>query len=320
MKAAGLVAVVVGGCMLGVFGFAAAQVPVPAGQAQTPAARAPSKTPLGRLPAEVLASKIVVTNMQKSFDFYTKVVGLKPAKALSQAEPIPPAGPDNSKWPGEYALSFTGTLAESFMDLLRPRADNMPTPASAGLVQLVFKVPDAPAVLRRAKEAGYTVTREAPVVGPGEMSIGMLSDPDGYRVEILQAGSYPADAPVASGMTMMGTSIPSADFERSVAFYTKGLGMTATQGAGPNEMVVMFPGGGTTILLQKAREPADPTAVRSSLGRMTFLVPDLKALGERLAAAGYPLGRINVVPQYHVSVAQMKDPDGNSIELVQRGP
>jgi catechol 2,3-dioxygenase-like lactoylglutathione lyase family enzyme len=152
------------------------------------------------------------------------------------------------------------------------------------------------------------------------MSIGMLTDPDGYRVEILQAANYPADAPVANGMTMMGTSIPSADFERSVAFYTKGLGMTAAQGAGPNEMVVMFPGGGATILLQKTRESADSTAVRPSLGRLTFLVPDLKVLADRLAAAGYPLGRINVMAQYHVSVAQTKDPDGNSIELVQRGP
>lgn len=308
---------------------------------------APRTTPLGRLPAEVLASKVVVSDMQKSFDFYTKVIGLKPAKSISQAEPIPPAGSDNSKWPSEYGLSFSGSYAEAFFDILRPHADNMPTPNSTSLVQLVFKVPDAPAVIRRAKELGYTVTREAPVVRAGQMSIGMLNDPDGYSVEIIQAASYPPDssaadevptsaaataaiqptaasanpaAPTIKAMMLMAASVPCSDFERSMAFYTRGLGMTSAQGAGPNEMALIFSGGGATLLLQKPRESVTPLPVRTGLSRLTLQVPDLKALGDRLAAAGFPLqGQISINTQYHVSIAQVQDPDGNQIELVQRG-
>jgi len=185
--------------LLGAYGISAA-VPASAqststaqGQPQTAMPRGPIRTPLGRQPAEVLASKIVVSNMQRSFNFYTKVVGLQPAKTISQTQPFAQGGADNSQWPMEYGLNFSGSYADAFFDLLRPRADNMPTPASTGLVQLVFKVPDAQAVMRRAKDLGYTVTREAPVVGAGEMSIGMLRDPDGYSVEIIQAASYPAD-------------------------------------------------------------------------------------------------------------------------------
>lgn len=179
------------------FGLAAAQPTLPAVFTNTPsqarALRGPIKTPVGRHPYEVLGSKVVVSDMQKSFDFYTKVIGLKPAKSLAQAEPLPPAGPDNSKWPGEYGFNFTGSYADAYFDILRPGPDTMPTPASASLVQLVFKVPDVPAIIRRAKELGYTVTREAPVVGPGEMSIGLIRDPDGYRVEVIQAADYPIE-------------------------------------------------------------------------------------------------------------------------------
>jgi lactoylglutathione lyase len=335
MKAAGFVAVALGGCALGVIGSAGAQAQSQAqpaaAQGQANPARAPSRTPLGRLPAEVLASKVVVSDMQNAFDFYTKVIGLRPAKSVNQKEPIPPAGADNSKWPVEYGFNFSGSYAEAFFDILRPRADNMPTPASTSLVQLVFKVPDAPAVIRRAKALGYTVTREAAVVGPGEMSIGMLSDPDGYRVEIIQAASYPADtvtasgvpaaAPAAKAMTLMASSVPCSDFERSLKFYVAGLGMTNAQGAGPNEMALIFPGGGATLLLQKPREGASPLPVRTGLSRVTLEVPDLKALADRLAAAGFPLqGRITEMAQYHVSIAQTQDPDGNAVELVQRGP
>ena len=193
-------AIIVLATLLGAYGISAA-APASAqaststaqGQPQTAMPRGPIRTPLGRQPAEVLASKIVVSNMQRSFDFYTKVVGLQPAKTISQTQPFPQGGADNSQWPMEYGLNFSGSYADAFFDLLRPRADNLPTPASTGLVQLVFKVPDAQAVMRRAKDLGYTVTREAPVVGAGEMSIGMLRDPDGYNVEIIQAASYPAD-------------------------------------------------------------------------------------------------------------------------------
>ena len=153
--------------------------------------RGPIKTPIGSSPTDVLFSKITVSDMQKSYAFYTTVIGLKPAITLAQKEPPPPPGPDPKTWPGEIGLNFSGSFADPFFDIIPPR-NGMPTRAMTNMIVIGFKVPDAAAVVRRVKDAGYEVIREAPVVGPGEMSVGMVRDPDGYRLELLQAATYPA--------------------------------------------------------------------------------------------------------------------------------
>jgi lactoylglutathione lyase len=163
---------------------AAATAPSQAQQQSRPSG--PILTPLGTVPMEILLSKVTVTDMPKSFAFYTKIIGLKQAAALGQPAPTPPT---ESTF-GEVGMSFSGTFADAFFDIVKSHTQN-PTPDTASMTTIGFKVPDAPAVIRRAKDAGYEVIREAPVVGPGEMSIGMLRDPDGYRVEIIQAASYP---------------------------------------------------------------------------------------------------------------------------------
>lgn len=126
----------------------------------------------------------------------------------------------------------------------------------------------------------------------------------------------PRAAPVTA-MTLMAAVVPSSDLEKSVAFYTLGLGMTAARGANPREVVLTLPGGGSTLMLLKNGEA--PTAPRPGASRVTLLVPDMKALTARLRGAGYALkGEIRDMPQYHLSVAQLEDPDGNGIELIQR--
>jgi predicted enzyme related to lactoylglutathione lyase len=168
---------------------------VQAQQAPQPVApRAPIKTPLGREPQQVLLSKVTVSDLVKSYAFYTQVIGLKRALTVNQ----PPSPEPSAPAPGtlepvflELALNFSGSLADPFFDLVIQRGIK-PTPETAKLTVIGFKVPDAPAVIARAKAAGYKVLREAAVVGPGEMSIGMLLDPDGYQVEVIQSASYPA--------------------------------------------------------------------------------------------------------------------------------
>jgi predicted enzyme related to lactoylglutathione lyase len=81
----------------------------------------------------------------------------------------------------------------------------------------------------------------------------------------------------------------------------------------------MFPGGGAYLILQHPKAEGTPLPTRGALNRVGLLVPDLKALESRLVAAGYQLaGKINEMPQYHVAVAQIQDPDGNHLELIQR--
>lgn len=128
--------------------------------------------------------------------------------------------------------------------------------------------------------------------------------------------------PAANGVALMSTSLPSSDLDRSIAFYTKGLGMTV---AGRMEMgsvvevPINFPGGGANLILQHPKSDGTPLPVRGALSRIILIVPDLKALAVQLNAAGYALtGKINEMPQYKVAVAQLEDPDGNHLELVQR--
>lgn len=135
-----------------------------------------------------------------------------------------------------------------------------------------------------------------------------------------QAGPTPAPiglAPVKA-MTLMSAVVPSSDLEKSIAFYTLGLGMTAARGANPREIVLTLPGGGSNLMLLKNADGAN--APRPGPSRVILQVPDMKALAARLHGAGYALkGEIREMPQYHLSVAQLEDPDGNALELIQRG-
>lgn len=128
--------------------------------------------------------------------------------------------------------------------------------------------------------------------------------------------------PVVKALTMMSTSLPSSDIDRSIAFYTKGLGMTVAgrMEMGPViEVPLNFPGGGANLILQHPKAEGASLPIRGPLSRVILMVPDLKALEAQLNAAGYSFkGKINEIAQYKVAVAQLEDPDGNHLELIQR--
>ena len=137
------------------------------------------------------------------------------------------------------------------------------------------------------------------------------------------SGQTEAPAPVTA-MSMMASAVPSSDLERSIAFYTKGLGMSQSGRVemGPvTEVPLMFPGGGSYLLLIKPKAEVGTTPARGPMSRVILAVPDLKALEAKLIAAGYHLsGPIKEQAKYHVAVGQLEDPDGNHLELVQRTP
>jgi catechol 2,3-dioxygenase-like lactoylglutathione lyase family enzyme len=143
----------------------------------------------------------------------------------------------------------------------------------------------------------------------------------------LGAAAAHADAgpPPVTSLSMMASSIPSSDLDRSIAFYTNGLGMKlAARIEMPTgtEAPLMFPGGGGAyIILFKSRAPNSAPIPRGSLYRIVLAVPDVKALEAKLIAAGYHLNApIAEQAKYHVAVGQLEDPDGNHLELVQRLP
>lgn len=130
--------------------------------------------------------------------------------------------------------------------------------------------------------------------------------------------------PPAKVLSVMSATFASTDLDRSIAFYTKGLGLTAAgrmERAEVTEVPMLFPGGGMSLLLMKWKGDAASPNGKPRIGRLILNVPDLKALAARFEAAGYPLKRpIAEQPQYHILVGLIEDPDGNQLELVQRGP
>jgi predicted enzyme related to lactoylglutathione lyase len=131
-----------------------------------------------------------------------------------------------------------------------------------------------------------------------------------------------AALPTVKALVMMAATIPSSDLERSIAFYTKGLGMTMAgrvEMGSITEVPLMFPGGGAYLMLQHPKAEGTALPSRGALNRIVLNVPDLKALEAQLKAAGFKLeGQINEMKQYKVAVAHVVDPDGNHLELVQR--
>ncbi len=158
---------------------AAAQEPAP------PSTAAPRTTMIGRHDSEVILAKIAVTDLVRSYRFYTEVVGLK----LASPQLKPPAPGDPARDFVEYPLNFTGSLADPFFVIIHRKGQVVTREGAANTV-IGFKVPSAQGALARAVAAGGEATGRPP--GPGPMAFAMVRDPDGYTVEFVQAQDYPA--------------------------------------------------------------------------------------------------------------------------------
>lgn len=136
------------------------------------------------------------------------------------------------------------------------------------------------------------------------------------------AGAPEINIPKTQGAMIMSAAFHVSDLERSTAFYTKALGVKVggrIEHPGVSEIVLMFPGSATSLLLiqPKAKSAAGEG---QRLGRIIVLVPDLRATQAKLEAAGYKLkSPITEQKAFKLSVAVAVDPDGNELELIQRG-
>ena len=130
--------------------------------------------------------------------------------------------------------------------------------------------------------------------------------------------------PQVKAVALLASAIPSSNLDRSIAFYTKGLGLTLggrIEMGSITEAPIMLPGGGSYLMLQQPKAAGTALTPRGPLNRIILNVPDVKALVAQLTAAGYQInGTVREIAQYRVAIAMLQDPDGNHIELVQRLP
>ena len=116
-----------------------------------------------------------VGTLQRSIDFYTQVLGMK---LLRRSE--------NPEY--KYSLAFVGygnNPDHAEIELTYNHGtDSYDMGTAYGHIALV--VPDAYGACEKIKAAGGNVTREAGPVKGGTTVIAFVTDPDGYKIELIQ--------------------------------------------------------------------------------------------------------------------------------------
>ena len=116
-----------------------------------------------------------VGNLQRSIDFYTKVLGMKLLRTSENPE-------------YKYTLAFVGYASN-------PEQAELELTYNWGVASydlgsayghIALGVPDAYAACEKIKAAGGNVTREAGPVKGGSTVIAFVTDPDGYKIELIQ--------------------------------------------------------------------------------------------------------------------------------------
>ena len=123
----------------------------------------------------ILHTMLRVGNLQRSIDFYTQVLGMKLLRTTEN--------PDY-----KYSLAFLGFGSNPEHAELELTynwgVDQYETGTAYG--HMAIGVPDAYAACDAIKAAGGQVTREAGPVKGGTTVIAFVTDPDGYKIELIQ--------------------------------------------------------------------------------------------------------------------------------------
>jgi catechol 2,3-dioxygenase-like lactoylglutathione lyase family enzyme len=120
----------------------------------------------------LMAVGIGVSDLARSEDFYTRVLGMKVQQRITLPHMT------------EVILGYRGSASVVLMHWIDGSAPNY----AGNPVKLVFTVPDAARLIGAIRAEGLAVTRDAiPAPGFNNMIIAMGQDPDGYVVEFIQA-------------------------------------------------------------------------------------------------------------------------------------
>ena len=116
-----------------------------------------------------------VGNLQRSIDFYTQVLGMKLLRTSENPE-------------YKYTLAFVGfggNPEHAEIELTHNwGVDSYDMGTAFG--HLALGVPDVYAACDKIKATGGNVTREAGPVKGGKSVIAFVTDPDGYKIELIQ--------------------------------------------------------------------------------------------------------------------------------------
>ena len=124
---------------------------------------------------QFLHTMLRVGDLQRSIDFYTRVLGMKLLRTTDRPEQ-------------KYTLAFLGFAAN-------PEQAEIELTYNYGVERyehgtafghIALGVDDARAACERIRAAGGRVTRDAGPVAGGSTVIAFVEDPDGYKIELIE--------------------------------------------------------------------------------------------------------------------------------------
>ena len=123
----------------------------------------------------LLHTMLRVGDLQRSIDFYTRVMGMKLLRKSDRPEQ-------------KYTLAFVGygnNPEHAEIELTyNYGVDKYDLGSAYG--HIAIEVPDAYAACEKIRSGGGAVTREAGPVKGGTTVIAFITDPDGYKVELIE--------------------------------------------------------------------------------------------------------------------------------------
>ena len=123
----------------------------------------------------LLHTMLRVGDLQRSIDFYTKVMGMQLLRTTERPEQ-------------KYSLAFVGYARN-------PEQAEIELTYNHGVAQyelgtayghIALEVPDAYAACDKIRAGGGNVTRAAGPVQGGSTVIAFVTDPDGYKIELIE--------------------------------------------------------------------------------------------------------------------------------------
>ena len=125
----------------------------------------------------ILHTMLRVGDLNRSIDFYTKVLGMNLLRTTERPEQkyslaFVGFGKGNADGQAEIELTYNHGVAAYDM--------------GTAYGHIAIGVPDAYAACANIKAAGGNVTREAGPVAGGDTVIAFVTDPDGYKIELIQ--------------------------------------------------------------------------------------------------------------------------------------
>ena len=122
-----------------------------------------------------LHTMLRVGDLQRSIDFYTQVMGMKLIR-------------QNENAANKYSLAFLGYAANPEQAEIELTYNHGVSSYEMGTAygHIALGVPDAAAACEKIRAAGGNVTRDAGPVKGGTTVIAFVTDPDGYKIELIE--------------------------------------------------------------------------------------------------------------------------------------